>query len=679
MNTSDPNVLPAKGPSGRRTFLFKVIIILLPVLAVVLAEVSLRVFHYGYNLDLFVEYPGHQEYLVMNPDASRKYFTNQAIAPTGNTELFKKEKGANTFRVFVLGESTTIGYPYLHNASFHRWLKYRLLHTFPEKEFEIINLSLTAVNSYTIHGFAKEIVAHNPDAVMIYTGHNEYYGTLGVGSTENMGSNPMIVNFMLKLRSLRLVQLMTNVCEKITGAEVPTEGETRMRLMVAEEKIQYGSDLYNKGVEQFKYNMNATLRLLQEHNIPVLISNVVSNEKDLKPFVSYPPDSLQFPGFFMDYDDGVKAFGKNRLSYALSYFREANHRYNQHALCNYHLGQLSWRQQDFPAAKEYFARAKDMDGLRFRAPAMINEVISELCNTYPNAHLVDTKTVFERWSADRIIGHELILEHVHPTLTGYALLSDAFYEAMKHERMIVVAKDREMSLEQLLRSMPVTKVDSLAGLYKISMLKKSWPFSETLQDTVTVTVATEEEKLAWKLASQRMEWEEAMDSLYLYYTSRNNLGAAEKLMEGMALEYPEDPAFYEKVAMLSGELGDQQNAVLYFKRSFGLSPTFGKARYLFVLFLKLDKPMEAIPYIDYAIRNNTSGFNLGVLREKVMGVIQLQQAYQKDSTDVSALNNIADAYLKMENEDGASKYIRKALLIDHANENTRSLSARIIK
>ena len=107
----------------------------------------------------------------------------------GTVNYSKKMKDDSTLRIFVLGESTTIGYPFFHNGSFHRWLQYRLMHTFPDRQFEIINLSLTAVNSYTVLGFAKELIRYKPDAVLIYTGHNEFYGTLGVGSSSRIGSS----------------------------------------------------------------------------------------------------------------------------------------------------------------------------------------------------------------------------------------------------------------------------------------------------------------------------------------------------------------------------------------------------------------------------------------------------------------------------------------------------------
>ena len=109
---------PAGKPSKRRLVLFRAIAIASPFILLIALEMLLRLFHYGYNLDLFIESPSNAEYYIFNPAASKRYFTNQAIATSGNPEPFKKEKENNTLRIFILGESTTIGYPYFHNGSF---------------------------------------------------------------------------------------------------------------------------------------------------------------------------------------------------------------------------------------------------------------------------------------------------------------------------------------------------------------------------------------------------------------------------------------------------------------------------------------------------------------------------------------------------------------------------------
>ncbi len=658
--------------------MFRAIAILLPFMILILLEVALRIFHYGHDLSLFTDYPGDKNFLILNPNASKRYFTDPALAPTGNRELFKKEKDKNTCRIFVLGESTTIGYPYFHNGSFHRWLQYRLMRTFPDRHFEIINLSVTAVNSYTVLGFAKELVDYEPDAVLIYCGQNEYYGALGVGSTSRISGNSHIIQLMLGLRQLRVTQLITNLCEKITGtfkSERGNSGETLMQRMVADQQIAYGSKLYYRGIEQFRSNMDATLQLFSQHHIPVFISNLVSNEKGMRPFISVEADSTRFPSFKGDYELGVKAFELNELRAADSLFKKADLVYDGHALCNYYLGQISYELGDYATAEARFAKALDLDVLRFRAPSPLNSVIAQLCNKYPDAHLVDTRTAFVFHSENHIIGSDLILEHVHPNLTGYALMSDVFYEALKREHIISVDTAKEMSLRQLMEDMPITPVDSLAGVYKIAKLKGSWPFNGGGQQD-SLPVVSEEQKLAYDLAFDHIRWRDAMDALYSYYVSTNNLIEAKKVTEAMVLEYPMEASLYETTANVCGKLNDFENAGFYFRKAFALSPSPKMSKTIFVIYLDLDEPAEAIPYLDYAI-NNLSDRRLIAVKEYSEEIIQLERAVAKDSSRVSNLNEIADRYFRMGNKMGVTKYLGKILRIDPKNRDALLLLARI--
>ncbi|WCT10410.1 hypothetical protein [Mucilaginibacter jinjuensis] len=652
--------------SKRKIILFKVIgIVIVPLLIVLFAELCLRLFHYGDNLNLFIEAPNDARYWMMNPDASKRYFTNQTIATNGNKELFAKVKAPNTIRIFVLGESTTIGYPYFHNGSFHRWLQYRLMHTYPDKNFEIINLSLTAVNSYTVLGFAREVVNYQPDAVLIYSGHNEFYGAMGVGSTQAISGNPHLVNFILRLREFKLVQLFSHLYQSIgkLAAKNAGNGESRMQLMVNSEQIPYKSDLYNRGIEQFKYNMNETVKLFNDHHVPILLSNLVSNEKDLKPFIDIQPNNSNHSIFESNYKLGLKAYQDKDYSLAAKYLQAANQPYNGSALCNYYLGKSAYAQSNYPLAKACFDKAQSLDALRFRAPEELNEVVAKLCNQYPYAHLVNTKAVFEAQADNHIIGNELMTDHVHPNLKGYAIMSDVFYQQLKKTHVLPREGD-EMTFDQLSRQMPLTKVDSLAGDYRIANLKTKWPYNEAAKDTITAKSV--EQQLAYAAVFNNENWATTTDNLYSYYISQNNLQAAKKVVEGVVLEYPTREEVYEKPAMLNARLNDLEGAAFYFRKSFDIAPSFDKARYIFVLYLDLDKPALAMPYIDYAIANNQSSFNLNEVKRQAEQVIQLQKNLN-GASDVNKLNQIAACYLRMNNKIAASKYIQKVLQIDKQN------------
>ncbi|MDB5010758.1 MAG: hypothetical protein JWQ06_1547, partial [Mucilaginibacter sp.] len=525
--------LSYKGLSKKRIVLFKGIsIILIPLLILLLIEVSLRVFHYGYNFNVFVESSEDHDYLVFNPDASKKYFTDNRIATTGNRELFKKKKDNNTIRIFVLGESTTIGYPYFHNGSFHRWLQYRLTHNFPDKKFEIINLSLTAVNSYTVLGFAKQVVNYEPDAVLVYTGHNEFYGALGAGSTQNIGSNPYITNLILKMRDMRLAQLVINVYEKTKtafGSKELNPGGSRMQLMVASQEIPYYSAMYEKGVIQFRSNMDKLLNLFNERHIPLFVSNLVSNEKDLKPFVSFSSDNQKFSGFKKNLTLGINAFENKDLNAADTYLKKADQLYNFSADCNYYLGRINYMQQDFIQAQNYFIKAKDLDGLRFRAPEQFNEILTQLCKKYPNTYLIDTKAAFEAYAGHHIIGDELMVDHVHPNLQGYAIMSDVFYRAIKKEHIVPAITEKEMTFEQLLSNMPVNTIDSLSGVYRILNLKRHWPYNDQ-HSADTNKINSEEATLAYDLTFKNAKWADIMNSLYSYYITNHQLLKARNVL-----------------------------------------------------------------------------------------------------------------------------------------------------
>ena len=90
---------------------------------------------------------------MINEQVGNKYFTNKNDVTVAKHDIFLKEKPANTFRIFILGASSSIGFPYKNATTFDLSIKYQLSHLFPEKKFEVVNLSLNAVNSFTFFNF----------------------------------------------------------------------------------------------------------------------------------------------------------------------------------------------------------------------------------------------------------------------------------------------------------------------------------------------------------------------------------------------------------------------------------------------------------------------------------------------------------------------------------------------
>jgi len=120
----------------KKKILFRIIAATLPLIMILILEPILWGIGYGENYQLFNSVKGENgvEYLVVNSDLSKKYFRGTDFNADSQSDLFLRQKTDSTFRVFVQGASTVVGYPFYKGASFPRLLKHRLSRTFPEKK-----------------------------------------------------------------------------------------------------------------------------------------------------------------------------------------------------------------------------------------------------------------------------------------------------------------------------------------------------------------------------------------------------------------------------------------------------------------------------------------------------------------------------------------------------------------
>jgi len=197
----------------KRKIVFVLIQLLIPFIIIFLVELSLRLIHSGDNLSLFQKSNHYKGYYEINRSVGKRYFTKLPATSSIN-DLFLIEKPDSCYRIFILGGSSAQGFPYQSGVSFGRILNYRLQDAFPDKLIEVVNLAMVATNSYTQADFIDEVLKKKPDAILIYAGHNEYYGALGVGSVENGGNVRWMKILNLRLVHLRTYQLLQRIISK---------------------------------------------------------------------------------------------------------------------------------------------------------------------------------------------------------------------------------------------------------------------------------------------------------------------------------------------------------------------------------------------------------------------------------------------------------------------------------
>ena len=198
------------------------------------------------------------------------------MPPSPPHDAFAREKPANGFRVFVLGESATAGFPYPHNGTFSRILRDALHDVLPADSVEVVNLGIPATNSYQMLDLVDEVIAEHPDAVLIYAGHNEYYGALGVGSTVRVASSPALVRMYLRAMHWRVPALLNAAVAALRRrVSPPPTGDVAvasfMETVVADQDIRTGSLRLHAGERQFEGNMVRLLARLRAAGVPTFV------------------------------------------------------------------------------------------------------------------------------------------------------------------------------------------------------------------------------------------------------------------------------------------------------------------------------------------------------------------------------------------------------------------------
>jgi len=516
--------------------LFYLILVFIPVLFFILFELGLRIFNYGYDYPQWVNpIPGKY---ILNPDIARKYFHNVENFPYSNQDIFDEVKKPNAYRVFVLGESSGAGYPFTPVGAFSRYLQQRLTLEYPDSKIEVINCSMTAINSYTLRDLFPGILEMKPDLVLVYTGHNEYYGALGVGSNESIGTSRKLVNFVIYLEQFKTFQLLRNIIKKASGIfssnnQVLTG--TLMSRMAQNQYIGLGSDIYKKGIDQFEGNMRDILEMAKQKNVPVILGNLACNLKDQSPFVSinekgYPRADVIF-------------------KQAKQLLVEGN----------------------IPKADSLFRLSKDLDALRFRAPSEINNLISALGNQF-NYPVINIDSVFNAISPDHITGDNLMTDHLHPTIRGYQIIGDLFYLQMEKSNLLPKTKPQPFNNYQqdsiTVANFAFSKVDSLIGEYRIKLLKNDWPYIDKrrkIQENLLLNPKDHIDSLVFDLVMEKLTWEAVHRKAAEWYFAHKDFKSFTKVMDVLMNQYPivvEFPTYTVNALLSIKDYDDAYNFLL---------------------------------------------------------------------------------------------------------------------
>ncbi len=601
--------------------IFMIITLLLPVLLMLFLEIGLRIFGYGSEFDLVTRTTVNgKEYYRINPNVGKRYFDPaRYFVPQIYSGNFEIVKSPNTFRVFILGESTPAGFPYQYNATPARILQKQLEILHPDKNIEVVNAGLTGTNSYTVLEFVGELTAYQPDAFIVYSGQNEFYGAFGTASTNSIGGGRWMIRLYQSLRSVKTFVLLenslTSVSRLFASSNPAAYNGTLMQQLAKDKAIPFNSASYRQALESFGKNITETISIASSKNVPIIISTLVTNESSLSPFVSLHGaevneqqrqelETLQKEG-----DTLLQR--KEARAAALKYLRmtEIDPLW---AMGQFRLGQSYHSLGQNDSAFIAFGRARDYDGLRFRASAEANSILRTTAKN-GNAVIADIESDFRTASPDRIIGASLLWEHVHPTFSGYVLLAKCWLNALESApslRLTPQGESRRSIPDSLLVDrLKVTALDLEIGSVTMRGLLNRWPFTEGA--VPEMVPQNDVQQIAQIFVKGKIRWNEGHYRMADLYRQKGDADNALNEYESVAAFYPSDPYPILKIGDLLTEVGAFEQSSQAYLRSLSLQENSVARMKLGIIYLRNHQYTEAMDQLTRAMNGgNNSAVSL---------------------------------------------------------------------
>ena len=360
-----------------------------------------------------------------------------------NPVAFRKDKTPETRRIFILGESSTLGFPFGDQGSYSQFLKLGLDQLEPTHKYQVINLGAFGFASYRILRVFKEVLNYEPDLIVLMTGQNEFL------EKREYGAGPKFIWLQEKLSRFRIYCLLKIIVLKF-------QPERERKLLSADvkwEKMSTEKETREKIIEHFRFNVQEMKRLGQKQKIPLLFLTAPSNLKDFPPYHSIHRKDLsaaELESWQKDLEQAKKLSADKKCDKAIPVLERLIGLDREYADSWYLIGQCFYEQGKIKEAKFAFWNALEKDAWQVRALPEFNAIIRGA--NQEKAMVLDLEKIFEDQSPGGIPGDNLFYDHCHPRLPAHALIAREIIARLNQEKWLSLPENWELVYDDTARS-----------------------------------------------------------------------------------------------------------------------------------------------------------------------------------------------------------------------------------
>lgn len=441
-----------KPTSSKSRAAFKLLAVLLGLAPFVLLEVGLRVFGVGAAAGGSDPFAGFGTDIPVFERKGDQFVTSNTRMPFLPEQSFAADKPANGFRAFCFGGSTVHGRPYESDTAFPKWLELELAATNPERAVEVVNCGGISYASYRIVPMLREVLNHQPDLILVATGHNEFLEDRTYHSLkERSAAQSWIDNLAASFRTVSVGRrFLRGEPDAPSRANPGRDGdfETRLDLETGYASYHRDAEWHTRVMEQFEEAVGTMVQICRQKGVRLVFVNLGSNVRDCAPYKAEHRSELSSidERRWRDAFDLATSLDKaGELETALEKYHEAEAIDPHYALVHWRIARCLDRLNRGKEASKHYLLAKDEDICPLRMLDRQYEFFQKVADE-TKTPLVDARAILEALSPDGIPGNNWYLDHVHPTIGGHQEIARAI-TAMLRESGIFAAR-REWSDEE---------------------------------------------------------------------------------------------------------------------------------------------------------------------------------------------------------------------------------------
>jgi tetratricopeptide (TPR) repeat protein len=636
--------------SKKKLWAFRIAaLVFIPLTLFIGLELVLRISGFGYSPHIAIKQKiGKNNLYCYNIKMGWRFFPKK-IAREFDGFAFKINKDPKTYRIFILGGSAAVGTP---DPIYHfgRFLEEMLKNEYPQTDFEVINVAMTAINSHAVYQIAKSCAQFEPDLLILYMGNNEVVGPFGARTVlAPLSPSLSLIRANLAMTSTNTGQLFQSILSSVDSRhEIPqTWGGMEMFL---EEKIRFDTDALQVVKSHFEQNLRDICNVGIKTGAKVVVSSVGCNLKDSPPFASLHRADLSKTDkqlWEQSYEEGIEYETDGHYTQAIKNYLAAVEIDETFADLQFRLGRCYWNLGEYSQAKERYIKARDYDALRFRADTQINKIISSVAEDRMSQgiYFVDISKAMEENSPHNIPGNELFYEHVHYKFEGNYILAKTLFNQIRKilpEKILQYRKKLPtLTLSQCEKRFMYTVFEKHQNVtYVLDVLVRRPPFTNQLYH----------DEFIKKLENEIDDLKQGI---------QQNLKSILSMYDETIQQYPHDWRLRWKLGNIyEREVKNHERASLEYEKILQYLPyskAYGRLVSIFTMQNKLDK---AEYYCRELIKMRPavgdSYFYMGAIflrKGEYDNVIKyLSQGIEFDPDSAIALNNLAWIYATSENK-----------------------------